>query len=195
MCRWIAIVNVIGAFIILNYLALRLKAVADWRRRRARVGGAAAGAIAGWHPMAARRHCHTPWRRRRWRRLPRQWQRGAASEVDTSIGLFPLPTSFSVSLSLSTHSALLSQILSDLYCFPEKCSHQHLLCLIFLIRNRWTPNSSKITVFRPPSVCFLRISLVWINWNRQSIWSLYSIKLKSRNLILILALLVWMNEL
>ena len=55
MCRWIAIVNVIGAFIILNYLALRLKAVADWRRWRARVGGAAAAveAIAGWHPMAS----------------------------------------------------------------------------------------------------------------------------------------------
>ena len=57
MCRWIAIVNVIGAFIILNYLALRLKAVADWRRWRARVGGAAAvaavEAIAGWHPIAA----------------------------------------------------------------------------------------------------------------------------------------------
>ena len=53
MCRWIAIVNVIGAFIILNYLALRLKAVADWRRWRPHVGGAAAvEAIAGWHPMA-----------------------------------------------------------------------------------------------------------------------------------------------
>ena len=45
MCRWIAIVNVIGAFIILNYLALRLKAVADWRRRWRRTCGGAVAAL------------------------------------------------------------------------------------------------------------------------------------------------------